>query len=650
MVVALLADTALVRGRPSTFGTLASSVLLLFAAYGLGSALERVVVRRGTRAGVGLLVAWGLAVLLGLAGWLVLMHSASVGAARVLAVGGLGLGVWRASEPGVLPALRRWRWPEVVVGAGLVTAALVRCAGLHGVRGEGFRWDDAPAYLPLVSQLAQTGSMAQELCLRRLVSLGGQTFLQVFQLAGGGSVLGTSNVFDWGTCSLVLVVLVLSLPAEGRGQRAARLLAAVLVLTLPYSRWNTAAGLSGVVFLVAAWQTDTWARAEHQPRVALVVTPLLVAALCTLRNNYLVVGGLYLLLRAMGFRVTRVPWKRAFRDAAIAGGLVFGALLPWMIESYRLFATPFYPIVHGGTVAAATGLVSHPPLAQRANALVANLTYSHATFGVAVIAVAAAAALLRRTRAFDPTKMMLASYGLGYLVQWWMLPAIDPLGHTRYAFASVAATILVIVASAGRVRRFAALDLVLCVAVVALHLAEREQVVSSIMRVPPESRRDPQHRTSEADESARAVSIERAQSQRYAALQRACAPGETILAMLDEPYRLDFRRNSIIILEFPGALGLGGPPPVLGPAPGVVEYFRARGVRYVAFTKPTRAKGVYARAAWETLTDSTDPVWTTHKAMSPYWLGAIAFMDALEVSEPTVFEDERTVVVDLWPR
>ena len=70
----------------------------------------------------------------------------------------------------------------------------------------------------------------------------------------------------------------------------------------------------------------------------------------------------------------------------------------------------------------------------------------------------------------------------------------------------------------------------------------------------------------------------------YAALQRTVPQHVTLLVLLDQPSRLDFKRNRILLWDQPGNVS---PPPHLpinrGPE-ALAEYLRDQGIRYVAYS------------------------------------------------------------------
>src|SRR5256886_7684645 len=74
--------------------------------------------------------------------------------------------------------------------------------------------------------------------------------------------------------------------------------------------------------------------------------------------------------------------------------------------------------------------------------------------------------------------------------------------------------------------------------------------------------------------------------------------GARVAALVDDPWLLDFSRNSIALLDFPGAAA---------PAPGLPSftdaehwraYFVAEGIRYVAFSDPAVSTYMYRRSNW----------------------------------------------------
>jgi hypothetical protein len=74
------------------------------------------------------------------------------------------------------------------------------------------------------------------------------------------------------------------------------------------------------------------------------------------------------------------------------------------------------------------------------------------------------------------------------------------------------------------------------------------------------------------------------EKQQYQEMQAAIPIGSTLLARVDKPYLLDFKRNSIYVADVPGA---ASPPPGLPMFRGadeIADYLLSVSVRYVAYS------------------------------------------------------------------
>lgn len=74
---------------------------------------------------------------------------------------------------------------------------------------------------------------------------------------------------------------------------------------------------------------------------------------------------------------------------------------------------------------------------------------------------------------------------------------------------------------------------------------------------------------------------------RYAALQQSIPPGSALITRVKHPYLLDFGRNRVFVVDWPG--GASPPPgmPTFGGGNALADYFIARRIRYVAYSYAT---------------------------------------------------------------
>ena len=136
----------------------------------------------------------------------------------------------------------------------------------------------------------------------------------------------------------------------------------------------------------------------------------------------------------------------------------------------------------------------------------------------------------------------------------------------------------------------------------------------------------------------------------YALLQDAVPPGARLLVLLDEPYRLDFRRNTIINFDEPG--GVSPPPGIpIGRGPEeLARYFSSLSIRYIAFRITDRSRE-YCVGTWRRrLAQPT--TWDMHnrsaqfKSMARYYLDVFDNLKALSQTCRRLVDKNEHIVID----
>jgi hypothetical protein len=129
----------------------------------------------------------------------------------------------------------------------------------------------------------------------------------------------------------------------------------------------------------------------------------------------------------------------------------------------------------------------------------------------------------------------------------------------------------------------------------------------------------------------------------YAAIQQAIPPGESVWTMLDEPYRLDFRRNRVYIGDIPGFVS---PPPgmPIKDAEKTAAYLLSMGIRYFAYVNPSVSYNLYNRVEWQkNLAHANSDV----QLMAPYVIDMFNTIDALYATRRAVYDKDWIAVLDL---
>jgi hypothetical protein len=499
--------------------------------------------------------------------------------------------------------------------------------------------DDFQAYFVFPKQLLATGTLIEPFSERRIFAYGGQSYLQALVLAF--STVFRIGVFDNGICVLVLVGLVVGWVRERPRIPVAVAIPALLGLfTLHYydvANENAASGFSGAVFFLAMFRVlDRPRRADQSAWSNALALALVAFAACTLRQSNLPAAALipaaYYVLRMVREGDARRRWAQ---EAALAALFSLALLLPWMVLAYRSCGTALYPLVVGN--GSQSLLSSGPPTPisavekARYFSAVENARYfpisaveNAGYFAISAVENAGyfAISALENARYFAISAVEKARYFVMASLYPGRLPGLllaftagllVPSRASLALRALLAGTVLTIImlfnalASADAIdgtdrylfpyglAYFLAVSLVVAGAIAYPTMNPARSVIAIALvigaLVLPQVQRSDNlikfyfgvENGSEAALADPARSRLDSGDAPYAALQRAVPEHATVLVMLDQPFRLDFKRNRILLWD---AIGRVSPPPHLpiGQGPdALARYLLGQGVRYVAY-------------------------------------------------------------------
>lgn len=645
------------RVRHDYLRTVLWSGAILASSVGWGEIVVRRLHGKDARVGWGLEAALGMAVHLALGGVLAMLSRVStwtIYGTVVLGVALFALESWRRAGAEIAsPSPARGAGSpssaDIVVIVLAFGLALVHFVGMAAER-PGDAWDDYEAYLSFPKQLLATGTLVEPFSPRRLASFGGQPYLQALVLAFSTSL--RLGVLDNGICVLVLLGL-----AVGWVRERAHLPIAVaapalfLLVTLPYQPHNAASELSGAVFFLAIFRLlDRPGRADARPAANGLALALVLHAACTLRQSNLAAAALipaaYYLLQLVRERGARWRWARETAFAALFTGVL---LVPWMVLSYRSCGTPLYPLIFGNGVSN-FGNFEPVTTVEKARFLVMASLYPGPLPG---LLLALGAGLLLPSRTSPALRASLAGTGAAILVLFNVFASADDVNSThRFLFSyGLGYFVAVSLVAAGAVahRRTIRGGTAIALAAVAgalvqqlssgrdtlgaLYLADIDAINADV--------RKPAHPGPDSADA------------RYAALQSAVPEHETLLVMLDQPFRLDFKRNRIYSWDQPGG---SSPKPHLpiGQGPDeLAQYLLDHGVRYVAYvhgdspeyngTWEDRARKPAGRRDGKSRSAQM-------RAMALYYVDIFANLKALTASRKQLYTEGGTHVLDLATR
>jgi hypothetical protein len=581
-------------------------VCILLSMIGHGSIVKRLLCP-DQKIDWGLRAAWGLPFSACVGG--VLEVTGTISRTTVLLFLSVGLLSFALDIPQMLPAfdgasvwsrLRNERVYKLsaalMVLAGLFLAA--RYAGsvsLWGFGGNTFPsnfnvYDDFQAYYVFPHKMLDAGSMGPEpFSVRRIASaLGGQSFLQTFVI----SMLSERNIniLDIGIGSILISGLLLgwlqtSKPLPGSGP-----LTVILFLLLRPPSVNSTSLLTAMALYLSLFRTlasRELCGGRATSRALLV--GLQAAALCSLKSSHFLFCATLL-----GFTYTMGIVRSKFQREIVTEALLACAfsvllLLPWMMDMYRANGTPLYPILGHGYIA-----YGYPGLLDAYAWLSSWSVFPGHILRVPRIPYLALGvlALFGATRRgigeweTNATLGMLASVCLGTIGTAKALGAFS--GLYRYLFPFVVAgaliagmQVLVRANSYGILVERLEGSVILAAAIGALLLAG-----PSLLR----NRAGYLALARSAVHGLRPASLVTADVvERHRQVQQAIPPGATVMARLERPFLLDFRRNPILIDDWPGFASLPPGVPFFKGSEALSSFLTAHSIRYVAYDYATEA-------------------------------------------------------------
>jgi len=645
LAMALLLGAVLGLADPHSLAGASGWAFAVFGVlWGLGGGIARplrITLRLGEQLALGT-IAWIAA-----SGLLLAVGAASRGPLLVIAGAGLLLAIHelvsrtrRPGEPGPRPSTA-----ALILGVALFAFLALNVLAMIATRGNPY--DDQAAYTAFVKRLLDCGDLAESFSFRRISAYGGQTVLHALGALRGD--VEAIDLLDRGIFYGIAALLVLDLAHRRRLHLALTAAIVGFLMSLWDLNANSAPIWTGLVCFVAAYAFAT--RDDLPPRTALVLTVAACAAACTLRQNYILPGGLFaacLLLFHLRARARAASWRSAWAaergTIAIAIGAGLVVVGPYMIAAWRDVGTFLYPLIQGNANRAS-------PLVPTASTPLDELRF--------FLSVLLSPEPLRiwwlllppMLLAQDPldrrpwTAMLIAcGLGFGYLIHSFVLS--DSYNLWRYAFAylSALAVVFAIEAGANLPVRDAAAGPRLRMPAIAAFITWLAVLVHFV-----ESRANPTLRFTFAIDNVKAALVSGTRKfdpypDHYDLLQATVPPGEAIAILLDDPFHLDYDRNRIFNLDLPGTVA---PPPGL-PSFTTPEHWRAylrqHGIRYIAYIDGARSSWLYRRAGWLWRIYHDDELF---RFIAAHLVDTLDSFDALAKTSRVLYQSEGFRVLDL---
>jgi hypothetical protein len=583
----------------SYFFALAWGILTLLSLIGWGSGLNWLLFPK-EKTDWGQRAAWGLALSVVVGGVLNLLSCIS----RAVILVYLGLGIllwiigllvqqpWRTKSASPRPAENSSPKPLLIGGMLLVAfLTLIQYAGSISVARYDYpsspsgavrfnQADDFQAYFVFPEKMLQLGSMGRDpFCARKLESsLGGQSFLHTFLL----SVLSVQNlhILDPGL-GLLLIIGLLWGNFKERGTSLAWSLALLLVLVwIDPPTVNVASLYTGTALFLSLCRTLAWKTLSTSRFLSrTLIIALIASATCSLKSSFIPACGMLLACSFLCYVIGQNFRRDAIAELITTAVLVVAFTLPWMISMYQSSGTLLYPLLGKGYHQSAynDSLCAYCWLTLSTGV---GLLSKHLTdvpsVAVGALGILYLASRRRAIHGREAVLSLLVGAAFGHVV----ITLATAESFSRYSFPFLLAAILILITEAaspterpGQKRLAASRPLV--AGAVALFLVGATWDPSRTLYL--ECLRSAQ------DGLRHKSLVSNQEVEAYRILQQSIPPGEALLEKLEKPFLLDFKRNTIFLVDWAEA----SPPPGMPFSKGseaLARYLASLHIRYVAYS------------------------------------------------------------------
>ena len=512
---------------------------------------------------------------------------------------------WRKQDLAqVLPSSRfrfqaDWQsltWMEI---AGLLALAMMVAFKYASCLGMPLSyWDDKHAYLGEAVRMLQTGTIGDSpFSERQIISLNGQVFLNGLFLSAGSSTY--AFVMDPGICWIMIAGFTWVILRNDL--RATTLVSCILTALVMMVRTfeeppsgpflNLGGYLSGAVLMLTAVRTSylRLAQVGRLPYSWLFLLTLTVAGLCAIKTTFLVVAVLFL-LTWYGLRILLTKRTRLALEIMIVGISIVVFLAPWMVQQYRSGGTLLYPFLgHGNHTIAPEFTNIGGPFLEKLLAL-ASFCCSGLFFSAFIALFLFARTVFREPSDFtQSTSAMLFAAVFGSMIVAYQGGIHESNAFHRYVQPMLYVA-LIPVGLMGLVKRQPSnFGLAVCLA-----------IFIGNQWIDPRGLVRPMESVLRGTLPA-ARTFTRAERAEIEQAQQAIPAGATVLVSSSSLSQLDFRRNRIWNLDFPGMCSPGSAMPLPAdledlakyidrstdelpihlPCDDLLSYFRQAGVQYV---------------------------------------------------------------------
>ena len=504
--------------------------------------------------------------------------------------------------------------------------------------------DDYHAYFVFPVEMLQTGSLgADPFSERRIVSsLGGKFFLDTLPLSLTGEVRNF-RLMDEGVAFLIVLLLVAEIMIRKGIPAVWTLLALLAVSAYPAPLSNITAVYCGVALLLLLFdmldRRVTYTGLNDAALIAVVL-----AGLTSLKTTFAPMAGVFFLGFFM-FQLFRLPSRgKAIVRAVFCVLLIVALLLPWMVYSYRVSGTLFYPLFGKGFHGSRYGTYLLPTAGMGLHNLLAFFDGLANALG-AILAAQVCLIFLayRRNKNSRLTDLVLV---VNLLIDVIFIGiGTGGVQMFRYSFAilfAIAIFLLIqeltVFAEPSALSPLSSADNLPAVLLLGM-------LVGTAWHGFAAEQRDWRLQalkfglTGQDVKSASEVAA-------YRDIQLSIPPGQAVLVRLDKNFLLDFRRNPVYVNDLPGGASLPPGIPIFKGPEALADYLLDHGIRYLAYSYGDEAS--FSRAEFGNRLDPDVNVWIRKGAQIAFDFQDNAVL--LARTRKKLFDNGNMFVLDLATR
>ena len=456
------------------------------------------------------------------------------------------------------------------------------------VYADGFNTsDDYHAYLVFPHKMLQLGSMGLEpFSERRMTSLGGQSFLHTFIV----SVLSDTNlnIIDPSLTLIITLGLIIGFLKENQASTRRVIFTILLVLLIAVPKANTTSMMLPVALFLSLFRSLDSKEIDRSSWVSnACLIALISAAICTLKSSLIPASVIVFAVSYLCYFISSNTKIKVVWEFGLATVLVGIFLLPWMISLYQSSGTLLYPLLGKGYHASAYGITF-----KSGSTLLGTVKTALGAFrGIYVFILILLGCLSLSIRPLKfanlpaessfsnrqaPLSMTVAAL-VATVVVGVLTENVDPF---RYSFSHLFPAIIILIMLAmtdtgelnkNGIPNFFIVAVFCAGLTISYNWDITKNTYSAYMKNIKFGLTNPSL-------------VSAKQKLQYAALQQSIPQGETVLARLDAPFILDFKRNQLFLADWPGGASLPpGMPAFKGPE-ALANYLVSKSIRYIAYS------------------------------------------------------------------